>query len=383
MSGKPPLRLILHIGSAKSGSSAIQWFLRDNHKGMLGNGVLTPDKALDMVGPMEAEQIFFFEQMNTADNAEQKITQRLTSLRQYMLKQRLHTLIVSAENLLERGPRLADPLARAAVMFDDVRIICYVRRQDDFLISAWQQWFLKEFASLHAFLTVTAGVYADWNSWLRPWEDAFGTERITVRPFQRDRLTNGDVVTDFLKVMDVPHANTASLSGLSNRSFDEHLGDLAHRIRDEFDSIHDNRFYDTMLRTIGEQAYKSQRGSHLLTVDERIALVSRYAEGNEALKHRYLPEWGDAPLFEPPSVRDVIKLNPVENLAAENALLTRAVYRLSIRLQVLEGEAAKAARKATPLFSHPHAVTRRDATFNHAKKNSLTKRLQKLWCRMI
>jgi len=328
-------RLILHIGGGKCGSSAIQDYLAANHAKMMQNGVLTPDQTLGTKGPFKSEQIFFFENLDLTHNATEVLREKFANLLGFMNKKGQHTLIVSAENLSQLS-FVPAVLARVVLsIFDDVRVVFYVRRQDDYMISAWQQWGLKTYRDIITYIDEEARPMADWAALLAPWEAAFGPDRLIVRPFQRNRMVDGDVVEDFLSVLNLPHKGCIPLSKLSNRSFDEHLGDMAHRIRDVFDGPHDNRMYDVMVRVLGDPIFKTQSGSHLLTLSDRLKILEQYATGNEEIKERYLPELGDEPLFKPPTAKDVITLDDIDKLRGENEVLLRMFYVLTAKFEKL------------------------------------------------
>ena len=348
-------RIIFHIGGSKCGSSAVQDYLRNNHRVMMDeNKVLTPGQKMDMESPLRSEQIFYFQEVKLKENRREILTEDFSALAEFMDEKDLTLLIVSAENL-SLIPDLPPDLAAAATAagFDQAQVSCYIRRQDDFAISAWQQWGLKTHDDMAGYVEEISSSFADWNRLLLPWEDAFGLENTKVRPFRRDMLKDGDVVADFLDVMNVPHEGCAPLKGLANRSFSEHLGDLAHRARDVFDGPHDNRFYDLMIPAIGEAVFKDRSGSYLMTLQERLDFLDRFAEGNEALKARHLPELGAQPLFNPPTEKDVVALSETDKLRAENALLIRAVFRLSDRIEKLEEHQRQTARQQSRLPSVP------------------------------
>ncbi|MEP2391090.1 MAG: hypothetical protein ABJH85_05205 [Paracoccaceae bacterium] len=300
------------------------------------NGVLSPDVKLELEGPFKAQQIDFFQELKTQDDAADVLKQKFVRLSKAMDENAQHTLIISAENLSLIRNLPAVLAKESKSFFDEVGIIFYIRRQDDYLISAWQQWGLKTQPDFATYVKVSGLRMGDWCTLARPWEDAFGQKQMIVRPFRRDHLAGGDVVEDFLSVLNLSSDGCKPLGGLANRSFDEHLGDLAHRCQEVFDGPHDNKFYDVMIRTIGEASFKSRAGSHLLSLQERLDLLAEFEEGNEVLKQRYVPDLGDVPLFELPIDRDVVKSSAEEKLAAENALLTRAVYHLAQRVEALE-----------------------------------------------
>lgn len=323
-------QVILHIGGAKCGSSAIQAYLARNAAVLAARGVGVPGTQLDFRSPVTGEQIWFFEDaVATGDLA--GMGGRMVRLLDEAAARGLPRLVVSAENLCNHAAlaaALAGSLAGA-----DVRIIFYVRRQDDFLISSWQQWNLKRYATVESFLTDRAGLDARWLTVILPWADAFGDACITVRPFVRARLANGDVIDDFFRVTGIPQDGTTPLECNANPSFDEALARLAHRVRDVFDGPHDNRFYDVMARLLGEAALKKGSASSLLDLETRRAILSLYDEENAALKARFMPELGEGPLFAPPGDEDVILRAEAERLSDDIAMLTRAVYALATRIE--------------------------------------------------
>lgn len=337
-------RLILHIGYGKTGSSAIQAFIKNNCNPLLSNGVLVPDDKLDINGPFTGEQIFFFQNISASENRAEVLERRFARLASQAAKYQAHTIVVSAESLAALD--MLVPALEATTRQFDRKIVFYIRRQDDWLLSAWQQWWLKVYDSLPAFLDEAANRLANWNRIIRPWELTFGAQAVSVRLFHRDTLVNGDVVEDFLATTGIPSEGCAPLRNRANSSFDEHVGDLVHRVRDLFDGPHDNEVYWRMIRLLGSAVFKSRKGSHLLTLPERLALMARFERDNTDLRNRHFPELGDAPLFNPPTEADVVTLSSDQRLVAENAVLTRAVLGLAGKLEQLE-ERLKAL-EATP-----------------------------------
>jgi hypothetical protein len=335
------MRLILHIGGAKCGSTAIQGSLRDNTDRLAKErGILIPGTTLEPTENVTGEQIFFFERMRT--DKEQgliAVTNRLRRLQSYMRERDLHTLIISAENLVNPGG--FEEFFIEAQAYFDIEVILYIRRQDQYFVSAWQQWHLKTFPSLQDYVDTRLGWDANWNQLITPWEQALGAEKITLRRFRRNLLVNQDIASDFFQTMRLGDIYENAAGKTRNKSFNEHLGEVAGRVQDLFEGPHDNTFYDVMQRTIGEKALKPSSGSFLFTLEERRAILAAYEEDNAALKARYFPELGpDEPLFNPPSEKEVLKISEDDKRKAEVDLLARAVYNLANRLTELEKDKA-------------------------------------------
>lgn len=323
--------LVIHIGGSKCGSSAIQAWLAQNVAGLAGRGIGVPGTELDFDGPVAGQQIWFFENAVQRASCAEEVAGRMAALFETAEARGLTRLILSAENLCNHAG-LA-PVLRAAAGNRPVRIVMYVRRQDDFLISSWQQWHLKLYDSVEAFLIDRVGVSGRWLTMLEPWAEAFGDEALTVRPFLRERLARGDVVSDFCDVLGIDTCGLKALDKPANPSFDEALGRLAHRVRDVFEGQHDNRFYEVMVRLLGKAALKSGSGSSLIDLDTRRRIVARYAEENAALQARFMTDLGDEPVFRLPGPGEVRRTTHEDQLSDDIAMLTRAVYNLARRTE--------------------------------------------------
>ncbi len=322
--------LTVHIGGAKCGSSAIQAFLRQNAETLGSRGIALPGTGLDFASDVTGEQIWAFEKAVTAGGGTQDLERRLSELLTLADERAAKNVILSAENICNHSA-LAEAFRRS-VGNRAIRVVFYVRRQDDFLISSWQQWHLKVFPSLEAYLADRVGRVANWYSMITPWADLFGDANVIVRPFVRERLKGGDVVADFCEVAGIEIDGLSPLKRDANPSFDEALARLAHRVRDVFEGPHDNRFYEVMVRLLGQDALKKASASSLLPLDVRRRILSRYDEENAALKERFLPQLGDAPLFRPPGDANVLDLSEAQKTSDDIAMLTRCVYALAEKL---------------------------------------------------
>ena len=221
----------------------------------------------------------------------------------------------------------------------DVQIVAYVRRQDDFILSSWYQWWLKTHDSFESYLAECVGKHGDWAKRMSAWEEAFGRARIVVRRFQRSALVDGDVAADFLSVTGLPSRGLRLRQSLANPSVSEHLGALAHRSRDLFTSPHDRGPYGDIDFAAGEGAAKTYRGSILLSLEARQAILEAYEESNRLLRERYFPNLpAGEPLFEPPTAEDVVTLGDTERLQCQQDILFRSVVGLSRHVRRLEGE---------------------------------------------
>ena len=80
-----------------------------------------------------------------------------------------------------------------------------------------------------------------------------------------------------------------------------------------------------------QDALKKTSASSLLSLEARHRIMARYEDENEALKTRFLPELGSAPLFRPPKETEVRQVSDAERLSEDIAMLTRCIYALAAR----------------------------------------------------
>ena len=321
------MRLIVHIGGPKCGSTALQVYLRRNYDALRTNGIFAPsrDYAPDPVrGRSHAR---YFENLLHDPNGSVILREQLRKYRAIMETDGLDTLVLSGENLCNRGHHRT--FQHAGELFD-CRIVLYVRRQDDLFASGWKQWGLKQFTTPQEFIDhrMQRGA-GDWTARLIPWENAFGVKNITVRNYQRSALHHGDIVDDFCTTLSLSQEGCEPLPGDINISVGDTLAGIANRIRDVFKSEHDNDFYRVMGLLIGKPAYLDHSPSAFLTNEQRRAIREHFRESNEALRRKYfseLPE--DEPLFETSYPTDE-RPDPFEQLHRENDLLARAIYALA------------------------------------------------------
>lgn len=335
-----PRRLLLHIGGPKCGSSAIQAALTANAESLAARGVMLASDQMEAEAALVYGQVGYFQALIDRPDRAEEAARRFKALAVAMDERAADTLVVSAENLLlmPGAAEMLIPPAKAAGFTPE--IIAYVRRWDDFLIAAWQQWGVKTHASPQAFWRDYG--FKGWMPVLQAWEEQAGRENLKVFPYRRDVFPEGDVTAHFFDVAGLAFPGMLRPEPV-NLSTSEHLTDLLGRVRDLFADKHDNDVLGNLVPLIGPAAYKNGPGSYFLTLDQRRALLEQAHADDEAVKARYLPQLGAAPLFPPLRPEQVVEGSDIDKLRAENALLLRAVHALGQRLSALETRTAKAA----------------------------------------
>ena len=314
-------KLIVHIGCAKGGSSAIQRALHLNHSELASRGIVVPSRDLKPESEVTGTQAAYFESY-VRERRATSIPNLSDLLAAAAERQRASTIVLSAENL--SNPLGFEKLFEELADRFDLKIVIYVRRQDELLEASWQQWNIKLGGSLLAWMIRNVGTRGEWYSIVEPWANALGDEHIVARVYDRDRLVLGDVFLDFCDVLgqdptglEPPGATNPGLSPLLSRMIEgnTHL----------FDGPHDQGFYESVRQLAPDLVEKTSETPRLFSPDESKAIMAAYAKSNERFRKRYLPHV-KRPLF--PMTRSSEKTPRLSQDAFERQLLQTQIFNL-------------------------------------------------------
>lgn len=193
-------RIFLHIGSHKTGTSAIQAALIA-HQDVLHEQDF---HYFDVKGPSGGSGHPREWVMTDEVHLGHAHMLALEKLRQYLDKVEQHNIVFSNEMLswIFRESRISH--IRKALMGFDVKIIVYIRRQDKQMISHHQQGSRGGNPALNYYGCSPRALpsqgfhrYLNYFDKLCMWADVFGQENINIRLFEPESFVQGDVVHDF------------------------------------------------------------------------------------------------------------------------------------------------------------------------------------------
>lgn len=203
-------RLTLHIGSHKTGTTTVQATFQHNQALFLQRGIgYARGSSLPNL-----HQFLSYREPKSFLPAGFKVHDG-EALARALTQSGAEHVFASSENFSFFFEQAAvDELARIIQpLFDEVRIIVYLRRQDRHAISHHQEGAKPNRRPESALWGHGLGalpkpapehwLYLDYDRRIAMWEKAFGTENLTVRLFDRNLLRGGDIVTDLLALMDV------------------------------------------------------------------------------------------------------------------------------------------------------------------------------------
>jgi len=210
-----PVDLVLHVGATKTGSTSIQEFLAHNRAPLAAHGTLYPETFGDLrrirlslyVTPDDAlpNRLWLRSGLGDTDPAEFR-----SSIRERLLGEietsGCERLLLSDETLFG-GPaatvaevrRFTDDVA------DSVRVVVYLRRQDDHLVSMYQQAVrggavqrLAEWSQ-----RPRHRIY-DYHRRLAMWRRHVTPDGMVVRLFEPEAFSGGSLVADYFEAAGIP-----------------------------------------------------------------------------------------------------------------------------------------------------------------------------------
>jgi hypothetical protein len=203
---------VLHVGSGKTGTSSIQGFLQRNRAGLRELGLLYPrapgrsrhyrlnlfahpDAVLDGLPTWRKER----ERFSSPEEFRKVFRRRLfreinqSGLSRVLLSD--EALYNSPDQAMQRLSRLARRIA------SNRRLVVYLRRQDDHLVSRYQQVVKKGETRRLAERTQQLDLSETYNHYtrLRKWERLLEPNEFVIRRFEPHSFVGGSLYQDFLE----------------------------------------------------------------------------------------------------------------------------------------------------------------------------------------
>jgi hypothetical protein len=290
MTDSPPRRkpkLVLHIGHDKCGSTSIQETLNSNSVWYKERGVMVVNSIMpakenfdDRKGIIWVmDEIHRHAEEGNFDLATDKLACLVDTIRE--ASKLCPVLMLSSENLFRH--HLAALWGKYRNEFE-IQIIYYIRRQDEWLVSAWKQWDIKLGISLDEFVDrqMLRG-HPDFNQTAKIWEAEFGSENCHIRPLHPSALSEGDLLKDFFHATGI--SEPPKILENFNISPDYSFLHLFEKNPYLFSDIHDERISAFLHKHPEITQLKNK--IELLGRGRREQIMKVYKEGNRELWKRH------------------------------------------------------------------------------------------------
>lgn len=275
--------LFLHIGTHKTGTSALQTFMTRRSDVLLEKGAHYIQAGL---GEGIAHHALSFA-IRGRPGSDMAVWD---AVRAEIAASECPIQVLSTEAFWFTEPaKVKEALGGAG----DVRLVVYLRRQDKYLQSLYKQAVTSGRKADFATWRAQYGFRGDYFSVLRQWADAFGADSIVVRPYERDGA-RVDVTEDFFHVLGIDVADELKRrkQRVHNPSPRRELLELFRALNQlGLDYKHDKLFWSVIGRS---NAYI--RSADILDTGQCAALMKDYDEGNRALAGQFYRD-ASTPLF--------------------------------------------------------------------------------------
>ena len=298
----------IHIGTHKTGSTSIQYFLFKNRNKLSEQGFLYPLSGIpnkNLFGQHHLAVAFLEHlQLNTYNPNAGGWEEVISEANAVPDK----NIIISSENFclprfdLEQIYKIKDYLSQYRV-----KIVIYLRRQDKYLISKYRQFIgaNKYSDSFERFISDQKWLI-DYYQILKPWQQVFGTKNIIVKVFEPEGFNN-DLLDDFLDAIDYPQNRSeiikTSMQSVSPSIKETNFKQYFNQITQEWFSLTPKQYRNQYLTKLNNKLKKrlsigkvinkipdSILSNQLISVEERIELLKEFEESNRKVAREYLAQ---------------------------------------------------------------------------------------------
>jgi glycosyltransferase involved in cell wall biosynthesis len=338
-------KILIHIGSTKTGSTYIQHHLENNRPKLLEMGIYYPEVGLFWQKDRPEKQAGHAPFATAAIHGDKSLLNHVESTISYF-EGKIHTVILSSEAffLNPKSVELVNYFKNYAC-----EMLVYLRRQDD-----WANSQYCEFVAGGAVGRVSLDIkewletdkvkgFLDYYGLLSHWSNKVGDSHIKVRAYKRSRLVNGDVLDDFSvatqleSILTLPRPST-------NQQNDALLNANYVHILKRFNGLpfKNNRddylsFISEVINNLRELGTVTSEKVNLLSVNERLSILSKYKQGNLDISRRFGVEHlfddviNDIPVSSPSTI-SVKEMDLILNAYFSNSNLLDEFEKIKIRL---------------------------------------------------
>lgn len=326
-------KLFIHIGHNKVASSTLQLALRANADAIRSNGILIADEAFGFPtdGAIQGHPLYKIEEIITATDekkAQHEMDELETRILAALQDERFRGAVISSENLTS---------ARASCLFGslsrrfDLKVLYLIRRQDEYLVSAWKQWGVRKGQSLNAYVEERLqnhspkflNIALDWKK-----------QGADVRVIPLHAVKDIPALTyEWLGIED----STPVQVPRTNETYDYSILDVLSHNPFVFSGTSDNSIFVALNSLLPKNLPKAS--AQLLAEETRLGILEHFKEENAQLHEQftgsYLPldQYPDKEKSEPPI--DLSPENKIYRYLGMNLLMIKSLHERTAKLSVL------------------------------------------------
>ncbi|WP_137168123.1 hypothetical protein [Salinimonas lutimaris] len=276
--------LILHIGTGKTATTAIQHFLYNSHAYLSKfNAKYVESGLID-----DNHHLLCRNFMRGHTSTQDDISQSILDLKKELSESDYSSYIVSSEYFPGLALEEIKELAEAVSGLAEVKVIVYLRRQDRYLES-WYLQLLKSGNFNHSLEVLRERLIQDkifdYPYLIDLWSKIFGKNNVIVRPYEKSQFFKSDILKDFLNSLDMfDEEFEVQIKSISaNSSLSRQQAILGNKILSMYESPSSELISFVRTPILG---YKGD--IDLMNFIERKQFLSLFEEDNRLLSNMYL-----------------------------------------------------------------------------------------------
>lgn len=376
--------LYIHIGTPKTGTTSIQRFCMGNSEALENRGYVYPIFPVTFPTVSQPRNGHFLigvvkdEDGNRLEAEEKRIFLECMERVKDLLGV-FDAVILSDESIwrsmdVERKNLLEALKEEAEKGGYQVRMIVYLRRQDDFICSLWNQIIKGKLCSVSEerfedyLEKINLDIRLDYYEKLEKIAAVIGKENVIVRRFERDSFAGGSIYSDFLSAIGIPDMDGFSIQqDVRNLRLEGNMPEIKRALNGlpQMAQWETQEFFRSILRECSDISAKNYPCS-MFSKEEAEEFLGRYQEGNRRIAREYLKEEGtelfdctikdtqkwqpDNPYMQEDLIRfigagDLILREELKSIREENKKLREELRRLENKINRLRHPLRTAASK--------------------------------------
>lgn len=193
------MKIILHIGEGKTGTTSIQHFLSTKREYLSELGILyhTPASSVNHVCLAARLGVPVRVSKDNLVALKAESDRLFSQLKTQVEGRNYHAIVISVEHIFTASPDVA--LSYLGHYFDEknIHVLAYIRDPVSQYVSRMQQRIKASYLIVPPY-RYSRDVYSP----MKRWVDRLSLDRVHVKPFSRDCLLSSDVLVDFLSQLD-------------------------------------------------------------------------------------------------------------------------------------------------------------------------------------
>lgn len=304
--------LHIHIGTPKTATTAIQFFCMENADILADKGYCYPSFPFDYPGTNKSHNGNFLLGVLRDENGNRNYEREQRNFWDGMsivkkLFQKYDHIILSNEAIWRKADIAKKDFWEIMVQEAkeagfQIHVIVYLRRQDGYFISNWNQR-IKRTAFVETIEEYTESVERqrlDYYGKLERLSGIVGKENITVRRFDKNSFEGGSIYSDFLSIFHIDLTDEYQISqDIRNTGLYGNTHEIK-RVLNSFSWMKDEKVRRYVVEILQEDSAlsKAEYPCEMYSGEEIIQLLESYRECNQKVAEEYLKEGPGSDLFD-------------------------------------------------------------------------------------